>query len=1105
MKDRSTLRLFGLAGLAGVVLTPVLLPGTSHAAERDDVGPLQTLRPRTTIRVEIVDDSTETIFWLGETFNPASGSNDGNLVEVYDPGGAYVGLFASGSTITPTGGPGTYRLEPQGLDLDGPYGGPDGVDEAMVDWEITVNGAPAGLGRVWSRSWALLSGTFLESGATDASFYTVVGGGAPGADAVVELKADGLAGNSYTLNANDEGVRDGNGRSKPAEGNEFYQQYPIYLRPPDPAVVSYATVSPDPVLPSLAAGGICDGVAPELSELTVTFESNVTGTYHLICDVDGVNGFDLTDDGDLHVLGNAIIGTNEIVLDGTDNTGAPLAAATLDCIVRLTVGEFHFVANDIETSYEGFRLFQVDDTQSRTGLYMFWNDAEVQGNAQAMPNGQIGLETSGPDGLFSGVYTDLADPNVNARSWGSFNIASKGNTAYLDTYTWVDSSDSDPFQLEVFDVATDSDSDGLVDGEESCVYGTDPGLDDSDYDGLSDYDEAKVVDSDPLDADSDDDGRLDGAETPDPLDPPDSDGDGLDDAVDPDDDNDGIPTLDEDLLGSDPLNPDDDNDGVPTADEDANDDGDWASDDADGDSIPDFMDDDEDGDGIGMEWDDDGKGGFVADRDSDGDGVPDRLDPDDDDDGIHSSLEAGRDTDGDGVSDYLDDDDDDDGTPTVVEGSNDTDGDKLPDYLDPDDDGDTLPSVDELAEDTDNDGIVNRRDDDDDNDRIPTELEDRNGDGVFDEDNDNDGLVDYLDPDDDNDGIPTTEELEEDGSFIDTDDDGIPNHLDDDDDGDGIPTIEEGDLDQDSDGDGVPDALDPDSDNDGLSDQDEGLGDTDGDVFPDFRDADDDGDGIPTAEELGDDVVLEEWLNTGVDTVSNPEDAVDTDGDGTPDYLDPDDDGDTVPTEDEGGFADDADGDGTPNHHDTDADGDGLADGVEGVDDVDGDGVGSFLDDDSDGDTVLDAVEGDVDTDADGTPDFLDLDDDGDSVPTIDEGEVDTDGDGRPNYVDDDDDNDGIPTATEAADGAQHGSDVDGDGVVNWLDEDSDDDGKPDSVEGVGDGDNDGVPNYLDVGGALITYYKGGGIASCSTVSSPGSAGGLLVLLAGLLVRRRKG
>jgi hypothetical protein len=104
----------------------------------------------------------------------------------------------------------------------------------------------------------------------------------------------------------------------------------------------------------------------------------------------------------------------------------------------------------------------------------------------------------------------------------------------------------------VFQIDTDSDDDGLPDGEEIAI-GTDPFDDDTDDDGLSDGDEVNVHGTDPLDDDTDDDGLSDGDEVnvhgTDPLDA-DTDDDGLDDGL-------------EVALGLDPLNPDTDGDGIP--------------------------------------------------------------------------------------------------------------------------------------------------------------------------------------------------------------------------------------------------------------------------------------------------------------------------------------------------------------------------------------------------------------------------------------------------------------------------------------------------------------------------------------------------------------
>jgi CSLREA domain-containing protein len=85
-------------------------------------------------------------------------------------------------------------------------------------------------------------------------------------------------------------------------------------------------------------------------------------------------------------------------------------------------------------------------------------------------------------------------------------------------------------------VVPDSDDDGLSDGDEINVYGTDPLDPDTDDDGLDDGAEVLELGTDPLDADSDDDGLDDGLEVAAGADPlnPDSDGDGTIDGLDVD-------------------------------------------------------------------------------------------------------------------------------------------------------------------------------------------------------------------------------------------------------------------------------------------------------------------------------------------------------------------------------------------------------------------------------------------------------------------------------------------------------------------------------------------------------------------------------------------
>lgn len=81
----------------------------------------------------------------------------------------------------------------------------------------------------------------------------------------------------------------------------------------------------------------------------------------------------------------------------------------------------------------------------------------------------------------------------------------------------------------------------------------------------------------------------------------------------------------------------DDNDGIPAALEDINGNGNLEDDDTDGDGIPNYLDADDDGDNVLTkdENPDPNKDGILNDaQDTDGDGIPDYLDADDDGDGI---------------------------------------------------------------------------------------------------------------------------------------------------------------------------------------------------------------------------------------------------------------------------------------------------------------------------------------------------------------------------------------------------------------------------------------------------------------------------------------
>ncbi len=335
--------------------------GSAWAVGSDETSN-QVLERQTELFVDIVDPATETIVW----------TSDDASVEVFDPSGASVDDLDDGAIHAPTMS-GAYRLA---------------LSDDASDWDVEVTGATAGLGRVWSTQWFFNGGAFSEASAMNSSMYVVVDGGAPGLDGVVEWRPEGWAGFAWDMSANKAGVIGANGRSVDADTGFRVPQYAIYILPPQTA--SYTLATPTIATPTFAAGPLgCSAVSPGTLSGLFSFESSVDGTVHATCDLDRDGVIDITSDADLHLISDAQVGLNITPWDGTDNLGDPVASGLYTCEIWLTVGEFHYVAEDVETSYAGFRLFSVDGLGLRTGLDLFWNDTDVQGAAVPMPNGRV--------------------------------------------------------------------------------------------------------------------------------------------------------------------------------------------------------------------------------------------------------------------------------------------------------------------------------------------------------------------------------------------------------------------------------------------------------------------------------------------------------------------------------------------------------------------------------------------------------------------------------------------------------------------------------------------------------------------------------------------
>ncbi len=320
--------------------------------------------------------------------------------------------------------------------------------------------------------------------------------------------------------------------------------------------------------------------------------------------------------------------------------------------------------------------------------------------------------------------------------------------------------------------------------------------DDSDGDGLSDQYEQSIGTETYL-ADTDGDGISDGIEVGKNLKKPlDTDGDKRIDALDYDDDNDGLPTI---LELTTKQYSDIDNDGLLN----------HLDKDSDGDGIEDgieagFLNKDENLDGVDDAFDVEHLGG----KDKNGDGISDNVIlPDLNKNGIADYLDA---TANKASATLVEKDIASDKTATVIVKTNL----KLTTVVKKP----VQKTIVNRYTDTDNDGLLDSQEKilgtnplkrDSDGDTVSDAIEigmDINSP----QDSDHDGIIDALDTDDDNDGILTKlEDLNKDGSPIndDTDDDGVPNYLDGNDDGDDKLTIVEGGL-KDTDKDGILDYLD---------------------------------------------------------------------------------------------------------------------------------------------------------------------------------------------------------------------------------------------------------------------------------------------------------
>ncbi|WP_437577565.1 hypothetical protein [Sorangium sp. So ce887] len=607
------------------------------------------------------------------------------------------------------------------------------------------------------------------------------------------------------------------------------------------------------------------------------------------------------------------------------------------------------------------------------------------------------------DGLFDGTEMGLGcdGPGTDAAAGNCIPDGDAGATRTSPL-------EADTDRGGVTDGSEDANLNGAVDAGETeprAGQGGDDRLStDSDEDGMSD-DLEVALGTDPNDADTDDDGVPDGLE-PNPVD--DTDGDGLINALDVDSDNDGL--FDGTELGLDCDGP-----GIDAPSRRCTPDADAGA------TKTSPLDADTDNGGVSDGSEDANLNGVVDNDESDptrGHGDDDSNNEDGDEDGLSDDLEETLRT------DPNDADTDDDGVPDGQEPnpSDDTDGDRLINARDVDSDDDGLYDGTEMGLRCDGPGTdadAGHCAEDADGGATTTSAVRRDSDqgGATDgsEDANLNGAIEADETD------PTASHGDDDGQNVDSDGDGVGDDLetflgsdpgDRDTDDDGLLDGEEPNPSDDTDGDGQPDILDADSDGDGLFDGTEaGKGCEDADTAGDAGTCTPDADGGASTTSVVDPDTDRGGQSDG-DEDLNHNGTIDEDSNET----DPNDPGDDRGDRDDDGLSNSEETTLGTDPDDADSDDDGVIDGeeIEPGADTDEDGKINALDPDSDGDGLFDGTElgkdcSHEDTDADAETCVPDGDG-GDT--TTDPTKADTDGGGAADG-DEDEDHDGAIDAGE--------------------------------------------------------------------------------------------
>ena len=377
---------------------------------------------------------------------------------------------------------GTYRIQ-----ID--------ADQDRYDFSVTANATtdpdPTDAnGRIWSYSWEMDAGSFAEADATDADLYILVPASNAGENFVWQLDLNNFAGFVYQLAANSLGLDPPySGISADEALSTITPEFPIYLGYPavaGPANSASPTISNVSFLDDTGEDNVFSpGGTPGVQDSgDFRFTTNVNNAnYAITIDTNQDNVYGT---GDRLLLGTATNGANVVNWDGTYPNGSDVPAGVYNAQIQIRMGEYHFIAADVETSggtsdggstwTNGLTIYEAINATTTAPTTVYWDDlTELSG--EDYPTANV------PDGVTSGSLVD-ADSNNRAdgfHTWGSFTGSGMGDKNNIDTYVYGPSTSATVTAVVADDEV--GDNDGVTPDIETGA----PNLGDGNDDGTPDF------------------------------------------------------------------------------------------------------------------------------------------------------------------------------------------------------------------------------------------------------------------------------------------------------------------------------------------------------------------------------------------------------------------------------------------------------------------------------------------------------------------------------------------------------------------------------------------------------------------------------------------